>query len=139
LRKIAEAYYDSQLSAGASFARVDHLFEIHDGLLPLLGNSVQWTSTLLAAMLSRDAFMRVVGPMENAYVLNKNGVAVRTFGDFLCLILINHFDGAASFQELSQWLRDERVIAKTVTPTMMRGDRLAIEGQTVRVRRPDEC
>jgi hypothetical protein len=77
--------------------------------------------------------------MENAYVFNKGEVAVRTFSGFLRLILTNHFEGAASMLELSQWLRDERVIKKTVTPAMVRGDGLLIEGQTVRVRRPDEC
>ncbi|NLX96451.1 MAG: hypothetical protein GXY83_09765 [Rhodopirellula sp.] len=139
LRAIAEAHYDSQVSAGASFARVDHLLEIHESSFPVLGKNVAWTPTLLATMLSRDADTPVVGPMENAYIVNKDGVAVRTFGDFLRLILTNHFEGAASLRELSQWLRDERVIQKMVTPAMVRGDGLIIEGQTVRVRRPDEC
>lgn len=139
LRKIAEAYYDAQVSAGGSFARVDHLLEIHESSLPVLGNGVAWTPTLLATMLSRDAATPVVGPMENAYVLNKNRIAVRTFGDFVRVILTNHFEGAASMLELSQWLRDERAIKKTVTPYMVRGDGLIIEGHTIRVRRSDEC
>jgi len=64
---------------------------------------------------------------------------VRTFGDFVRLVLAKYFDGAASMIELSQWLRDGRVIQKMVTPAMVRGDGLIIEGQTVSVRRPDEC
>lgn len=139
LRTIAEAYYDSQVSAGGAFARVDHLLEIHECSFPVLGNGVAWTPTLLATMLSRDARTPVVGPMENAYVVNKDGVAVRTFGDFVRLVLAKYFDGAASMIELSQWLRDGRVIQKMVTPAMVRGDGLIIEGQTVSVRRPDEC
>ena len=78
--------------------------------------------------------------MENAFVFNKNGATVRSFGDFVELVLERHFDGAASLTELSEWLRAERVIQKEVTLTMLRGGRgLVLEGQIVTVGRPGEC
>jgi DNA-directed RNA polymerase alpha subunit len=140
LASVAETYYDAQVEAGATFARVDYLLEVHESSLPALGNGVTWTPTLLGALLSRDTRTPVLGTSENAFVFNKNGVAVRTFADFVELVLQRHFHGAASFTELSEWLRDARVIQKQVTTSMLRGEsRLVVEGQTIRVRRTDEC
>jgi len=140
LASLAETYYDAQLEAGTTFARVDYLLEEYESSLPALCNGVTWTPTLLGAMLSRDPRTPVVGTSENAFVFNKNGVAVRTFADFVEIVLQRHFDGAASFTELSEWLRDARVIQKQVTTTMLRAEsRLVVDGQTIWVRRPDEC
>ena len=110
LAKTAEAYYDLQVRAGGLLARVDRLLEMHETSLPALANGMTWTPTLLAALLARDARTPVVGTMENAFVFNKDGISVRSFPDLVDLVLERHFDGAASVTQLSEWLREERVI-----------------------------
>jgi len=121
LLKLAEADYGEQLRAGATFARVDHLLEVHESALPALANGIPWTATLLGELLSRDQRVSVVGNRRNAYIFNKGEIGVRSFADFVRVILEKHFGGAATLNELSDFLRSGGVIHKRVTPAMLKG------------------
>ena len=45
------------------------------------------------------------------------------------VLIERHFEGAASLNELSGFLREARVIAKTVTPKMLEGNGCLLVGE----------
>lgn len=117
----AERYYAEQLRAGEVFARADLLLGLHESDLPALTRGIDWTPLLLAELLAREQRVRVFGNRRNAFLFNSDGHTLATFADFVALVLEKRFQGAATFSELSAFLRDARVIAKAVTPTMLEG------------------
>jgi hypothetical protein len=121
LVRMAERYFDEQVRAGAVFARADMLLELHESELPPLANGVHWTPLLIAGLLGDDGRVRFFGNRQNAFVFKSDGRLLASLGDFVRLILEEHFQGAASLVDLSEFLRSEGVIAKALTPRMLEG------------------
>lgn len=136
----AERYYAEQLRAGEVFARADLLLELHESDLPALAHGIDWTPLLLAKLLGREHQVRVFGNRHNAFVFNTDGRTLATFGDLVVVLLDKHFQGAATFSELSAFLRGARVIAKAVTPAMLEGaQNLQVSEHDVAVKGGTRC
>ena len=135
LLAIAERYYDEQIRAGAVFARADMLFELHEPKLPLLAHGVHWTPLLITSLLADERRVGIFGNRRNAFVFASEGHCLASFADFIALVLESHFGGAASLVDLSEFLRTQGVIAKTLTPKMLADtDRLVVTRHEIAVR-----
>jgi hypothetical protein len=137
---LAERYYAEQVLAGGVFARADLLVELHEPDLPTLDHGVDWTPLLAAELLCREPRVSVFGNRRNAYVVVGDDRKPGSFAEFIEIVLDKHFQGAASLAELSAFLRDSGVIAKEVTPTMLRGSHnLDLSDREVAVRGDRKC
>ena len=121
LMELAGRYYTEQVLAGGVFARADLLVELHEPDLPPLDHGVDWTPLLAAELLCREPRVSVFGNRRNTYVLVGDDRKPASFAEFVEIVLDKHFRGAASLAELSAFLRESGVIAKEVTPTMLKG------------------
>lgn len=126
---VAERYYQGQVQAAELFARIDMLLELHESDLPPLRQGLCWTPTLIAELLDEEPRAGIFGNKKNALVFRGTSGRPATFGDFVALILERRFRGAANTVELSAFLRDSGVIAKTVTPAMLEGSYNLVIGE----------
>ncbi len=121
LIRVAEQYYSEQARAGEVFARADVLLELHESELPHLAHGIDWTPILIAELLEKDKRVGVFGNRRIAFVFRSDEHPLASFADFVAIVLERHFHGAASLNALSEFLRESRVIAKSVTQKMLEG------------------
>jgi hypothetical protein len=132
LEVIAKQLFERELEAGHFFARCSDLLEAHENELPALANNLVWTPTLLADILGNSDTITILGNALNAYVSQPNRLDIHTFEDLVWQILDQKFNGATNLDILSEFLRDQRVVQRTVTSSMLRGqERVIVLGHEI--------
>ena len=110
------------------FALSSDIFERHYQALPSLKNKILWTQTLLVHVIDSLETFKIIGSARNALICRTNTDDIETFEDLIHVLLKNKYGGSCPLKEFEQYLREEGIIAKSLTPFMLNGqNRLVIQ------------
>jgi hypothetical protein len=114
---IASMVYNKASFAGNLYGLVS--FVIEDDHLPILGNNLYWSETLMADLLSKTKSFNVIGNGQNAFIPIPNKDEIENVEDLLYLILKNQYNGAANLEDFTEDLRELGIIKKIITQGML--------------------
>ncbi|MDR2528962.1 MAG: hypothetical protein LBD04_08090 [Synergistaceae bacterium] len=126
----AAAEYGLKQSRDAEkpFALSSDILDHRCQTLPLLKNEIFWTQTLLVHVIDSLETFKIIGSARNAFIYRTNTDGIETFDDLIYILLKNKYGGSCPLKEFEQYLRAERIIAKSLTPFMLSGQsRLVIQ------------
>jgi len=132
LEMLALVHLHEQSLRGKPFGRLDLVVESVD--LPRLPSHAPWTPVLLGELLCLKGKFRIIGTKRHSFVQIPNDYGIENLQDLVCWLLVREFDGAARLKEFAAYLRDEGVLQKTLTQSMLGdGSRVVIEGDAVMI------
>jgi len=127
---IASRVYTKANSAGNLYGLVSLVIE--DNSLPILGNNLYWSETLMADLLSKSKNFSIIGNGQNAFIPIPNKDEIESFEDLLYLILKNQYNGAANLEDFIEDLRELGIIKKRITQGMLgKSEKISIVRQEI--------
>lgn len=125
LENVLRETYREARATGSAYGELDRVIEAREGQLPLLGQGLLWTSTLLADLAAKcDSFV-VIGTAENAFVEIPNDLGILSLSDLVALLLRNEYGGAANHEQFTKAMRARNIVRKSLTALML-GDQSAV-------------
>jgi hypothetical protein len=114
-----EAYktYLNSVDQEIPYCHIQELLEYHE--LPKLGNSLYWTETLIADLLSRSEQYIILGNNNSVFLPRDNKYKIQTFEDLVYHILGIEYEGAAQLSEFEEDMKSRGIIKKRVTNSML--------------------
>ena len=134
LEHVAKDEFEFRCQAGRPYGLVGNLVDSRLGQLPGLDHDCFWTRTLAAELLSRSDSALILGNGKNAYVVVPNRVGIHSFEGLVRSLLESVYGGAANLDEFADFLREEGIIKKRLTASMLGDqDEVKIIGKEIRL------
>lgn len=118
IRRVLRSAYISRLNLGYILGDLEDVYDRFGDQLPTLSNNICWTGELLSAIASQLSDVKLLGNAKRAYTLISYKNAVKTLSELVALIVRDHFGGGCSREQMNEWMRENGVIRKQLTPHM---------------------
>lgn len=99
------------------YSKIDAVIE--SGTLPTLKNRIPWSKYLLANILEQSGKFVIVGNAKATFLPFPNNKDIEDFGDFIYWIVKENFNEVAELDILSDFLYNEGIVMKRLTPFML--------------------
>jgi DNA-directed RNA polymerase alpha subunit len=118
LLRILESSYCKSLESGWLFGDLQDVFDLFEDDLPELDNYV-WTGELLASVASTIGPVCILGTAKRVYIIKGlDQGKITSLGDLVCEVVSTVFKGGCSRGQLSDWMKENGVVRKRLTPSM---------------------
>ncbi|RIE15820.1 hypothetical protein SMC1_09390 [Candidatus Cryosericum septentrionale] len=122
--------FAADIAAGNCFSTIRAMLE--EDVLPEIAVGVVWTEQLVASMLERTGGFLLLGNGRNAFATRPNPLGIEIFGDLVSWLVRRDYGGGVKLSVLESRLRDEGVILKQLTASMLDGQgSVSIRGMEV--------
>jgi hypothetical protein len=110
--------YESRRKLGYLTGDLEDVYDRYEDQLPQLANDLSWTGELIAALAARTNDVKIIGNAKRAYSLEKYPGAISSLADLVVIVVRDHFGGGCSREQMNQWMRDNGIVRKQLTPEM---------------------
>ncbi len=118
LHKALADAYEERRDLGLLTGDLDNVYELHEDRLPPLDNDLNWTAELLAALASKLEDVTMIGNAKRAYILTTLGPPKIALGSIVATVVRDIFGGGCSREQLDEWMQDNGVVRRHLTPRM---------------------
>lgn len=118
LRQVLSGALALRRKCGHLMGDLQEVYDLQEDRLPALATGFAWTRELLASLTSRCEDVKLLGNAKRAYVLTSHKDGIGDLGALVVRVVRDVFKGGCSREQIGQWMRENGVVRKRLTPQM---------------------